>query len=252
MKRFVIRILDDFKKGENIDLALIVILVLIITILDLLDIADNELVSSITLATLGLIGIGLLITRYRIEDIYRVRDEENLIRFHKERLSLFREDLKSAKEIWMLGIILSTTTTNYFNDFKIWVSKGTKIRTLIVNMNVIDVEKIAQRFSRGGTAKHFLSSFDQTINQYKEISLEAKGDKDVRLKLINFIPPFSLYIFPSSNCDGIIYGEIYGYKSKDGSIPRFRITEYNLQWYKHYMSQFELMWNDAEEVDLSK
>jgi hypothetical protein len=52
---------------------------------------------------------------------------------------------------------------------------------------------------------------------------------------------------------GIIYVEIFGYKSPLGSVPRFRITEYeNRMWYKHFINQFETIWQDAEDFNLKQ
>ena len=71
MRHFIKQILDDIRRGENIDLLVTIALVLAISVLNGLGRASAELVSSITLATIGLIAIGFLVTRYRLEDIYR-------------------------------------------------------------------------------------------------------------------------------------------------------------------------------------
>lgn len=247
MRRFARQVLEDIKRGENVDLIITVVLALVIAILNGLGVASPGIVSSITLATLGLIAIGLLITRYRMEDIYNKADITNSIHFLAQKPSALASDLAKAKEVWMVGLIMRGTTFDNFYNFKGKVSQGAKIRTLIANPNKVDLDNIAKRFSRAATAEQFRADFEQTINQYRQFRQAANKADNVQLRLLEFVPPFSLYVFPKAESGGVLYVEMYGYKSPSGSIPKFRVTEHdNPEWYKHFVSQFELMWQDSE------
>jgi hypothetical protein len=252
VKRFFKRLWEDIQHGENIDLLATIVLVFVITILNGLGIASLQLVSSTTMAVLGLIAIGLLITRYKLDEIHRRENSENAINFYvRKPLSEIFDQFSTEKEIWMLGLTLRGTTTENFHNFKSRAERGVKFRVLIVNANKVDMQHVVKQFSRGGNEEQFRADFAQTLNQYREIRQIAKNADNVQVRLLNFIPAFSLYIFPRTLEGGIIFAEIYGYKSLLGSVPKFRLTEHdNLDWYKHFLTQFEVMWKDAEQVAL--
>lgn len=252
MKRFVKQILDDIRRGENIDLLVTIVLVLVISVLNGIGWASVELVSSITLAALGLIAIGFLVTRYRLEDIYRKEDTPNSIHFSMQKAPAFASDLAAAKEIWMTGIVLRGTTTGNFHDFKKKAEQKGKFRVLILDVNKIDMGKVLRQFSRGGSEEQFLADFKQTLNQYREISRSASNPGNVQVRLLDFVPPFRLYIFPKVEGDGVLYVEIYSYRAPLGSVPKFRISKQeNPEWYGYFVNQFESMWKDAEAVDVT-
>lgn len=252
MRRFIKQILDDIRRGENIDLIVTIALVLVISVLNSLGWASAELVSSITLATIGLIGIGFLVTRYRLEDIYRKEDTPNSVHFAMQREPAFVSDLAAAKEIWMTGITLRGTTTGNFHDFKRKAEQKGKFRVLIIDVNKIDMGKVLRQFSRGGSEEQFLADFKQTLNQYQEISRSAGHPGNIQLRLIDFVPPFRLYIFPKVEGDGVLYVEIYSYRAPLGSVPKFRISKQkNPEWYGYFVNQFEAMWKDAEAVNMA-
>lgn len=252
MRRFFKQLLNDIRRGENIDLIVTIALVLIISVLNSLGWASTELVSSITLATLGLIAIGFLITRYRLEDIYQKEDAVNSIHFAMQRTPTFISELSAAKEIWMTGIVLRGTTTGNFHEFKKKAEQRGKFRVLILNVNKIDMGKVLRQFSRGGSDEQFLADFKQTINQYKEIGQSASNVENIQLRLMDFVPPFRLYIFPKAEGGGVLYVEIYSYRTPLGSVPKFRISKQkNPEWYEYFVNQFEAMWKDAEAVNIS-
>ena len=207
--------------------------------------------SSITLATLGLIAVGLLVTRYKLSDIYRKENASNTVEFCVEKpLELLRV-FSDTREIWMIGLTLRGTTTRYFHDFKKKAEKGAKLRTMIVNFDKVDMVSMVRRFSRGGDAEQFKADSRQTLNQYKQISLSSKNPDNVQVRLLDFVPSFSAYILPHAEDGGIAYVEIFGYRSHLGSIPRFCVSEKkNPDWYKYFVSQFEMMWNDADKTSL--
>lgn len=252
MRRFIKQVLEDIRRGENIDLIVTIALVLIVSVLNSLGWASAELVSSITLATIGLIAIGFLVTRYRLEDIYRKEDTPNSVHFAKQRSPTFVSDLAAANEIWMTGITLRGTTTGNFHDFKRKAEQKGRFRILIIDVNKIDMDKVLRQFSRGGSAEQFRADFKQTLNQYQEIRGLASNPGDIQVRLIDFVPPFRLYIFPKVEGDGVSYVEIYSYRASLGSVPKFRISrQKNPEWYEYFVDQFETMWQDAEVVNIS-
>jgi hypothetical protein len=187
-----------------------------------------------------------------LEDIYQEEDTPNSVHFAMQRPQTFMRDLAAAKEIWMMGIVLRGTTTGNFYDFKSKAEQKGKFRVLIIDVNKIEMGKVLRQFSRGGSDEQFQADFKQTLNQYQEISQLATDPGDVQLRLVDFIPPFRLYIFPQVEGNGVVYVEIYSYRASLGSVPKFRISKQkNPEWYEYFVSQFEAMWQDAQAVDMA-
>ncbi|MGQ0600606.1 MAG: hypothetical protein ACT4QE_02795 [Anaerolineales bacterium] len=251
MRRVTKQILKDIQRGENIDLIATFGLVIVISILNGFGFASATLVSSITLATLGLIAVGLLVTRYRLDDIYRKENATNAVQFHAHRLEVLEADIAAAKEIWMMGLTLRGTTTRNYHIFKNKAEKGYRLRTLVVDLEKVEMEPIIRRFSRGGHIEQFQADFHQALNQYKQIRQLAKNPEYIQVRLLDFAPPYSVYIFPKLDGGGVVYVEMYGYKSPMGAIPKFRITEREApEWYKHFSDQFEAIWDGAAKTEL--
>lgn len=248
---FLRRIVEDVRRGDNLDMVVALALGFLIAALNILGIASSEWVSSITLVTLGLLAAGLLVMRYRIEDAYDQSQTRDTFRFERERTPSFNHTIANTREIWMLGIVLVNTTSDYFYDFTRLASKGAKIRGLIVDLEKTDIDCVVRRFSRAATKDQFLASEAETIGRFKHFRQTAPTQDSVQLRMLDFVPSTSLYIFPNHDEDNFVYVEIYGYKSPLGSAPRFIVSERkNPEWYKHFLDQYERMWNDAARVEL--
>jgi hypothetical protein len=239
MKKFLRRLTQDIIRGENIDLLITVVLALGISILNTLGMAPSSLSSSITLAVLGLIAIGLLATRYRIDEIGHRGDLPDTVHFARYKADSFMNDFSNAKEICMLGFVLRGTIAENFYTLKQSVGEGVKIRTMILDPKKADMDKMVKHFTWATHSDLFRVEYEQMINRYKQIYSAASNPDNVQLRLLDFMPHISLYIFPKRGDNGVLYVEMYGYRS-DSSIPKFRITERdNPNWYKHFTNQFE-------------
>ncbi len=254
MRQLLRRIIADIRQGENIDLLVTVLLVFVIAILDGLGVATDRLVSSITLATLGLIAVGLLLTRYRIEEITSKTDVRDLIRFSSEKPVSLKDDLRNADEVWMLGVNMRKTTQNNYHHFTEKINCGGRIRVLISEPNDIHFEEVAARFARPGTIIGDITShFEEVLRLYSKMKEFVDNEGMVQVKLMGFIPPYSLYIFPNKQDGGVVYVEVYGHRSdtgRSGSLPKFQVTEWeNPRWYQHFVNQFKVMWKYAKNYD---
>jgi hypothetical protein len=257
------RLLRDITKLENIELIPIVLLGLITFVLELLDVKIflgrpiDELLPSLNLVALGLLAVGFLFTRYRIEEIYMTADPANRFVFSRDNIGELEAKLKTANEILLVGINLRKTTIDHFESFKDIGKRGGTVRALIANPNKIDMQNLVTRFGRGRTTvSQYLTAFEQTIYQFDNIrnfniDRKVSNPEAVQLKAIDFIPTFSLYVFPDKKDGAVAYVEIYGYKSPAGAIPKFIVTKSdNPQWFDHFVMQFESMWVDSEPIKL--
>lgn len=176
-------------------------------------------------------------------------DKSHTVTLRDRQDPSLQTDILQKKEIKMLGLMLRGTTMNNFHAFKSKAKNGIKISALITNIPECDTGLIVDRFSRGAKVDHFISDYEHVLAQYQDIKASASDTNNIQLRTIGIVPPYSLYIFPANNGEGIIYVELYGYKSANGSVPKFRITQkQHPQWYSHFSDQFELLWNDGNDT----
>jgi len=254
------RLLQDILHFQNVELIPVVVLGLIILIFNILGIKTilgcsiSDLLPSLTLIALGLLSIGLLFTRYRIEETYLFANTTDIISFESDKNTEIIENLKNSNEVLLIGINLRKTTIQYYENFIKIAKRGGYVKAVIAHPEKINICDLCDRFERGRvTPAQYLSAFDQTILQFcnirkinEEIGIDVNA---VELRAINFIPSFSLYIFPKAKGGAFAYVEIFAYKSPDGSIPKFKVSKLkNPVWYDHFLSQFNKIWDDAEPI----
>ncbi len=255
------RIFHDIKKGENISFTATIVLAFSAAIVNALGYATGALVTSLTLTTLGLLAVGFLAMRYRFEDfiVRQPSDIANMVHLHDKSPLLLDTYLEQAQEIHMMGLMLRDTTYKYYMEFRERSKHGLIIKALMANPtgSNINMEHLTYRFSRGETSDLFRAAYDSIMRQYAQLRRSASKPDNVQLRLLDFVPPFSLYIFPNKKDGGIAFVELYAYRSPPHSTPRFILTEReNPLWYKNFVRHFELMWKDSvdyfEELDISK
>ena len=109
----IMRVWTDIKQGENIDLYLTLTVAIVLAGLNLFGIGQS-MMGSITLAVLALLAFSSLVNRRKLEETVDKlgRDQSILL----DRFPINREEyMKSAKELWLVGLTLNKTINNYYS-----------------------------------------------------------------------------------------------------------------------------------------
>lgn len=245
------QIFRDLKQGENITWLAIILLLIITLILNGLGLMSDTLVTSITIAMLGLLATGVLMIKYRAEEILnqgKLYDTANTVQLLDRYPLLLDDYLRNSNEIMMLGLILRKTTYAFYDEFVERVKSGLKIHGLLVNpySPTVDMALITRRFSRRDPPELFRSEYEAVLERYTNLRDIAVRADNIQIGLIEFTPPFGLYIFPREKDGGVIFVQIYAHRAPIGATPRFVITErQNPIWYKRFYELYEIMWQDA-------
>lgn len=245
------KILRDLLKGENITVLATILLVIITIVAKGLGLVPDALVATLTLAMLGLIATGFLTMKYQNEEILKtskVKDPADTVQLLSEFPDQLDELLKTASEIWMLGITLRKTTHNHYDDFVVRLQKGLKIRALLLNpySRSVNLTSVARSYSRKDSPELFAAEYRTVLLRYEALLHEANQASDVQVGLLDFVPPFSLYIFPHAKEGGIIFVQLYAYKAPVGATPYFVVTQKdNPIWYGNFCALYEQMWDDS-------
>lgn len=77
-----------------------------------------------------------------------------------------------------------------------------------------------------------------------------KGRLEVRV--IDHLPAWTLLLVDSYDDRGVMYVELGAFRANCQKRPTFRLTkEADKEWFERFREEFELMWDRAQEIDLS-
>jgi len=229
--------------------------------------STDDLITAV-LTILGLLAISEIIERYRklgaIEKTNqkmlsllesRIIERPSALGFFQVSSSL-TSLIKSSSTIGLCGLTLTTTLNKEFPNILEKVEQGAKVKILIA-----DPDSDALRMST-------LRSFDPTNFDYYKNKMAAtlqdieflhqrweliKKDNPAsvgsfEVRLLNFAPSFSVFVFNVAESSGQALVEIYPHKKGFGTPPLFELTPArDGEWYKYFTSQFEQMWAGAKE-----
>ncbi len=241
---------------ENLDQLILIALALAVSIMGAFELTTEKAVVSVTLGCLGVIAIGILVIRSKLEAGGRGKVDE-LIEFHLQKPPELMEWLGAEKQISIMGLGLRSTISDNLYALKTNIANGAKLKILLLDVhNPLHspqfLDEVVKRFSRGGTAENFVHDFQKTLSQLADLRDAAANPDDVQVKVVSFVPPFCLYVFPQRG-SGMALIEMYGYRSQVRSAPKFMVTQrYSPDWYEHFSTQFEKVWKDADPVNPSK
>lgn len=163
------------------------------------------------------------------------------------------EHIKSATELWFVGVSLNRTIKEHFHTIEQKIQRGTIVKILIVNPDSAAVEAVR---SRG----RFPISIDQMrnsiVNTLEELShLKTVAPDKLEIRTIMYPISFGAIITNPNDSDttsGILMLEHYPYRIKRTSVPKFFLTaKRDAEWYNLYKSELESLWNDAKEWQYS-
>jgi hypothetical protein len=236
------RVWTDIKQGENIDLYLTLFVALALAGLNLFGIGQS-MIGSITLAVLALLAFSSLVNRRKLEETIDKlsRDQDILLaHFPPNR----EDDMKGAKELWLIGLILNKTINNHYSLLHEKLNRGDHIRILIVNPNSPYGGLISRRKFSPDTLEDVQNY--QRLTLSKLCSLKKLAPQNIEIRTTNYPPFFGALVTDLESIEGVIYIEQYSYQMED-DLPKFVFRQSDTKWFQYYSQQIMKMWNDSDE-----
>lgn len=245
MKWFFSRVFKDIRQGNNIDLIAIVAVGNLISAINLIGGVSQQIVMSVILATLGLVAIGLLVTRYKIEEINTAvqRPSFFLDRDQIRERDSFREVIDRSNDLFVGGVALGRTVRGHRQQLLNQLKKGARLRFLVLNPHSPDVYSIAQIF--GVPHENIRNDIGSTLHNLAILQNQAKStDGMVEIRLLSHKPGFSFLISnPKSpnryfNAGLRLFGE--------SSIDRpYFLLESSDKWGDKFLEGCENLWRSS-------
>ncbi len=105
------RIMEDLRRGENIDAYVTVIAAIVLSVLNVLDVLPAGSLSGVILGVLALLAIGTLVTRTRLEAMSDGADHTHLPRFPDTYGPGYQAALDGEGDLYLQGVSLTRTIT---------------------------------------------------------------------------------------------------------------------------------------------
>ncbi|MFT3909354.1 MAG: hypothetical protein QM737_08020 [Ferruginibacter sp.] len=241
-------IIDDIKKGNNIDLYVTVVLAITVTALNVIGFTlVNKNVPPLTLSLLALISFSLLISRHQIEKVVQKvmghKDAVIVDDFDYVRLA---EDMEICDELMLQGVSLLSHFQNNLDLFQNKIKKGQKISVLLVNKDSPSL-KIAADRDQVSNPIYQQSRIDQTLDYLKELKREGAN---IVAKIIDSPLDFETVVCTNGNKKNL-YLRHYGFKTQSGTEPKIVITQDNQALFSYFTDHLTNLWKSGKDLDLN-
>lgn len=247
IKSIVTNILEDIKRGENLDAYAGIILSLVFGALGSIGIAKFEVIASAILAALALTITGII----SIKRIIGERSTKKIDYLPVETYSVPTEEyirkFGEAKEICIFGISLYRFFGMISFQLENALSSGGTVRIVLMTPEGQAIKLLSQR-SRQGTAWE-VEKFrvEQTISAIERLALRYPKAK-LELRTIDYIPMFGITIlksrFPNENPN--IYLKHLPFKQPTQVAPTILPSEG--KWSTYFITEFENVWDSSERI----
>lgn len=256
---------QELKRGENLDLYLIIFLALVIAVLGVLGVANFAIVSATILATLGLLAGSLLQNRRTVIDAKdattKLSTDLDDLKHNLQPISnpsyvlLEREypDLsaafRSAKKISILGASLHSTTTQYYADFEEALKHGALLRVLVCepSPNVLSMQCFRTYMIKDPDMLG--KSVHAHLSLLRKLKQNAPKPDSCESRTIPLVIPYGLIILETPEGTSTIYTKLMPFRTRFGKYPAFQVNNHdNKEWFQFFYEQFEKLWNASDDA----
>lgn len=245
MKNFLIRIIYDIKKCENIDAYASVILAIIGIALKLFGIIDIDKVLTFTLVVITLVCIYNVENRHKMEDILHCFGTRGVI--NKEFPHDHTSKIEKAKELYVLGVHHSSFMSAHYDSLKKMIENGGKLYVMVSDPESAAIKMTSLRFADGGDYEQEKKRTEVNLSKFLELSKTYPGK--VEVKTLDYLFEYSVIFINPNVGDGIAYIQRYTFRTLGGgNKPKLIYTPADLEWYELIQSEVHSFWSCGKIV----
>lgn len=257
MLRFLEKVFQDVREGENLEVYLTLVVALVLLLLDVFDVVSSEALAAGTLATLGLLAYSVLTNR---EQMQRLVDSSTTTQtlveqslsgqpsadsfFWQERRPL-DSDLRRARFVGVAGITLSRTVRDYLHIFEDRLKSGAHLQFIVIDPASFAPRQALLRSKGGVDDSFYVDLVRTTVARLCFLAEPEHGSGTLELGLLPYSPSFGLFLIDPDEPYGRIIVEVYQHKSLAFN-PTFELdARRDSRWYRFFREQFDLLWESC-------
>jgi len=242
---FLKRIVDDIKRGENIDLYVTVILAIIVSVLNAIGIGNSALQNSLILAVLALLASAILGNRHRLDDINEKLDKDSDNQINSDFPASALDDFKRASEIWIVGVNANAALKySYRTAIQEKLKKGeSTVKVLLVDPNSPACEMAAARTPGKLSIDREKANIIANLSDLGD--LKKLYPKRIEVRVINDPLMYGAYVLDPDKPHGVIYYRRYSYQM--GIKPKSFYRPANSEWYDFLKTEVKMLWQMGKD-----
>jgi len=234
------RIVADVRHGENIDVYMTIVVALTIAVLNLVGVVPASSLTSLVLAVLGLLAIGGLTTRARLDQLRDAVALSGPMRI--EFPASYLADLAKPGDLWVVGVARRGFINANFHQLADRLRAGHEVRVLLVRPGSAGAQLAEDRWPT-----KLPGVMDKSIGASLELlgGLQASVGGRLEVRLTDQELSFgAVYVNPSAS-SARLYLEYYAYKTRMDTQLRMMLSRRDGAWLDHFREQLEELWTDA-------
>lgn len=239
---FFKKLLDDVRRGENIDLYAAVLLAVTLALLTLLHIDVERFTAPLSLAIMALIAYSLLNIREFMRHVSFGHPVEQVLRQDWADGDI-RERLQKCNDLLLIGPILLRATKNFYAIYEERLKRGARMRVLLVNPDHVAADIIGTRPYSDVNVERTRSEIRASLQSWQHLSQGTGGR--LELRVIDYPLSYGGFFFDTGEPNGSIYVRYYPYKMRDDTRPRLVLYPRDAYWFAFYCEEAAALWAAA-------
>lgn len=256
MNSILKKIWQDIRTGRNLDVFITMLIAVIVAILGVIGVTDQSIISSAILATLALLSVSMLLSRYQDEQIKNALLRiENISspsqaffddEFDRQALSV---QIRKSRKACLWGMTLWRTVPLLTESIEDGLESGLEIRFLLIKPHSNAAKMAALRTTHGQVNK-IDTELSANLAHLQNIAKQRLRGK-LEIRVIDYLAPWTIYAFDPHLPEGQMIVRLTPFRAIGRKRPNFRLSaKEDKKWFQYFSSQFETVWEEAESVNL--
>ena len=163
--------------------------------------------------------------------------------FLEEFPTNFKDNFKSAQEIWIVGVTLRGTIRDFGGIIEEKLRKGHKIRVLLVHPEGAAIEMVTSRYY-GPISQDVERVRSRIKDSLKSLyGLQQIAPDKLEIRTINNPLTFGAICINPETTSGVLYLEHFPFRTVADSIPRFVLQASDGRWYELFRKEIQILWD---------
>jgi hypothetical protein len=155
--------------------------------------------------------------------------------------------MHSAHELLITGVTRNTLVHTNYENFEKWLTRGCKIRFLLIDPESEAMATAADRYYAGRSPENPRERGRHTLRLLNELQRSTKGDLSVRLSP----HPLAMGMIAVDSSRGApgemsaLFLEYFTYQAS--GEPKFVVLPSDERWFTHFVDEAEALWRGASD-----
>ncbi len=241
------QIWDDIKRGENVDLYIVVIVAFGFTLLSVLGVPMEGVIAPLNVTVLGLLAFAMLHNRRALEALHQGMLSVTRGAISSDFPADFNSTIRNAKEVWLTGVHHASIMNEHYEVFEAMIRKGGTLRILQVNPDGHACGMAVMRFAGSVDDAQERARARSSLKVLSE--LKKIAPQKVEIRVIDYLLEYGACVVNPGDSSAIVYVQRYTFRTLGGGRkPKFVYRVSDGPWFELYRFEITALWQVSVPV----